>query len=87
MRKTAQRVDKTCVLCGAQMVRVHYNAKYCESCRRTMRNSTKARWAEITAGHSPADRRKGPTLRQIVRQAAAEGLSYGQYCVRHGLYN
>lgn len=52
-----------------------------------MRSFTKAARAEITAGRSPADRRKGMTLRQIVRQAAAEGLSYGQYCVRHGLYN
>ncbi len=74
---TAKRIDKRCEICGCMMVGVHCNQKFCRGCQATRKRERE---------RSRADRRSGLTIRQIVRLAADEGLSYGQYVSKHGLH-
>lgn len=81
------------------MVGVHYKQRFCPAClaaRKRESNRIHAaaqRAAEKAAGRpqkrsrrTPADRRRSLTIRQIVRLAAAEGLTYGQYVAKHNLH-
>lgn len=70
---SARRVDKTCTLCGAALKSVHYNAKYCTDCKRTLHNATKNPRRKGSAERSRADRRKGMTIKQICGEADAQG--------------
>ena len=67
------KVTKVCESCGAIMYNVGPARKRCDACRYgyTYRKKPKS---------------KGSTLRDIMREAAKEGLQYGQYCIKHGLY-
>lgn len=95
----AKRVNKRCEVCNALMVGVHYKQRFCLACsaarkRDKVRNYYAAQRAAEKAAdpppqrprRAPADRRRGRTIRQIVRMATAEGLSYGQYVAKHGLH-
>lgn len=92
-------MDKPCEICGGMMRRVRPNSRFCPACgaaRKRENDRIRAaaqRAAEKAADYprkrpsrTPADRRRGLTIRQIARLAAAEGLSYGQYVSKHGLH-
>lgn len=76
-------VDKQCKGCGTLMVGVACNRQYCDDCRRIRARDVSRRY--YARRRSRADRRKGMTIKQIVREADTEGLSYGQYVAKYGL--
>lgn len=98
MRK---RADKPCEGCGALMVDVPEKRRFCDACRKAHNAHNSARWRAqqaLAAGRAPklregrhasAPRAPVPqdlTLDYVAMQATNEGISYGAYSVRHGLY-
>ena len=98
MRK---RTDKPCESCGAPMQDVPAKRCFCDACRRSRNAHNSARWRAqqaLAAGRAPKPREgrhaaapRAPvpqdlTLGYVAMQATNEGISYGAYSVRHGLY-
>lgn len=98
MRK---RTDKPCEGCGALMVDVPEKRRFCDACRLARNADNSARWRAqqaLTAGSAPKPREgrhaSAPrasvaaalTLDYVAMQATNEGISYGGYSVKHGLY-
>lgn len=91
--------EKICERCGEPMLA--YGAqKHCPECAKIIAREIIDRSAELNkhaqARHRAAVRlakeraeRGGPELTadEVTRKANAEGLSYGQYSARHGLYD
>ena len=76
-------VEKRCVNCGKTFETSRGNKIYCsEECERKAQNA-----AGRTKAQEP-ERMPPPRLSadEVTAAANAEGLSYGQYSVKHGLY-
>lgn len=68
-----QKINKKCVICGAEMFAIKQQKYCCDECRRVGIKENQ-------------QKRKAKELCDIAKAAKAEGLSYGQYCLKHGLY-
>lgn len=78
-----RHINRTCDMCGKEFVAIRGNQRYCSAkCRE------KARAANIKKYQVPTKTSKKPALSiaQINELARAEGLNYGAYCAKHGLY-
>ncbi len=81
--RKSNAVEKRCEFCGKTFKTSRGNKIYCsEECERKAQNAAGGR---IVLGPS---RRKPPKISadEVTAAANAEGLSYGQYSVKHGLY-
>ena len=85
------RINKPCEDCGCMMMQVDHFRRFCPDCRRARR---RAQWRmysrrvyskALRQAAEPAQPR-GMSVDEVARRAAQEGISYGQYSVRHGLY-
>ena len=100
MRK-CKRTDKTCEGCGAWMIDVPANRRFCDVCRKVRHAESNTQWSarqDLAAGRTPKPREgrhaaapKPPVatalpLDYVAMQATNEGISYGTYSVRHELY-
>ena len=66
-----------CSCCGDKFKSIK-KKKYCSvQCSNFIHGRTTERKKRVT---------KGPSLSEIGRLALAEGLSYGEYCLKYGLY-
>lgn len=78
------RGDGHCLLCGAETKRT---CKYCNQCRKDIRVKT---WNNIHLKRK-ADKRKKESKKpllsfsEVVKMADAAGMSYGKYCLKHGI--
>lgn len=91
--------DKECQMCGSAFEPNSSNQRYCcDECSRKARNAAQIRYMQrILAAEEKIDRKiaagqkrhfvrqTNGNLAEIARRAAAEGLTYGQYCQKHGL--
>ena len=84
--------DKPCAACGRIMRQVDQLKQFCPDCLQERR---RAQWRRIDreryyqAVQPPGHPELPPgrlRVDDVARLAALEGISYGQYCVRHGLY-
>lgn len=76
---------KICKECGVIMENVGSSRKRCDACNKRMPKRYYPR--KYT---KPPKRIQGTppklTIDDILREAKKEGLQYGHYCVKHGLY-
>lgn len=92
--------DKPCEGCGALMIDVPANRRFCDVCRRTRNADNSARWRAqqaLAAGRASKPREgrhaaapKAPehvylTLDEVAARAVAEGISYGKYVSKYEL--
>lgn len=88
--------EKFCVICGKKLS--GRQRAYCsDECRQkgkiayqTKRNNEEYKKPKAEVEEKPKRKRgrpkKKPTIADINAKARAEGLNYGQYCAKHGLY-
>lgn len=76
---------KQCKLCGAEFEAVGRNAKFCSECKKMKAREHSRKYyikmhfgADIAEKYEAAKKSQAP-LKEIVRQADAAGMSYGQY--------
>lgn len=81
-----------CQVCGAEFEAVGRNAKFCSECKksrqRKQRSESNRKYymkknfgADVAKNYEAAKKSQEP-LKEIVRQADAAGMSYGQYVQR-----
>ena len=70
---TGYDIKRNCQWCGKEITK-YGRTKFCsDECSRASR-------------YLKVKKDKVNPLEDIVKKATAEGLTYGQYCVKHGLY-
>lgn len=87
-----KKFDKLCQRCGKLMIGVDYRRQFCNECKTILRReqdrASKRRQAahrkEISASEAARPQKIAPkpavkSIEQIVREARAAKLSYGQY--------
>lgn len=73
------RTDKQCEKCGRMMYNVPIARKQCSVCKFGFP-------CQEEDTHTKSNKKNGPTLQEIMREANKEGLQYAAYCKKHGLY-
>ena len=77
--------ELTCQRCGTTWYGPKCGMKYCKECRRIVDREKAVRCKqEKQKQHNAKDKAREAFL-DIVRKADAEGLSYGHYCLKHGI--
>jgi hypothetical protein len=59
--------------------------KYCKECRRIVNREKVARCNQKKRAEKESKDKTREAFLDIVRKADAEGLSYGHYCLKHGI--
>lgn len=76
---------KQCKLCGAEFEAVGHSAKFCTNCKKIKAREynrkcyMKKHFGADAAESYEAAKKSQASLKEIVRQADAAGMSYGQY--------
>ena len=80
------RKDKICLCCGKKMKNVCCNVKYCNECKKLIKNGNIGR---IIIKERPPEKEVEHVVKHsfadVVKAANAEGLSYGKYCLKYGI--
>lgn len=77
-------IKKPCEICGKVIEAPKGRQKYCSNdCKRAAAYRQHARYR---GKKQPTNKENMNALVEIARKAKEEGLSYGQYCQKHGLY-
>lgn len=90
--KRFPKKNKTCAICGGALD--GRQRKYCDKCKKIANNNraneyNKDQYKKPQAEATPKKRarpKKFLSLAELERLARAEGLTAGQYCVKHRLY-
>lgn len=90
--KRASRKNKICEICGGDLV--GNQRKYCTDCKAKARSKYeyeyhKEEYKKPEAEEKPKKRgrpKKSLNLEQAAKLAKAEGLSWGEYYIKHRLY-
>lgn len=86
----------TCCICGAEIPNAKGRRKYCDKCQKEIiykRNHItkydKATSYKDAVGQVASEARYSGSMSisDVVREAKKEGVNYGQYCVKHRLYD
>lgn len=83
-KRTRKKEQKFCIVCGKELI--GRKRAYCsEECNRQAINEKQSEYKRVVV---PTGKKKKPklTIAQINELARKEGLNYGQYCAKHGLY-
>lgn len=92
-RMKIPNANTKCAMCGCELINVYPTTKYCPTCREIKRKENylhpqSYRRYKVEQERFQRMKMNGEmkmTIDDITREAAAEGLSYGQYCAKYGL--
>ena len=77
--------ELTCQRCGITWFGPKCGMKYYKNCRRIVDREKVNRCNQKKREQKDAKDKARETFLDIVRKADAEGLSYGHYCLKHGI--
>lgn len=77
--------ELTCQRCGTTWYGPKCGIKYCKECRRMVNREKVARCNQKKQAEKESKDKTREAFLDIVRKADAEGLSYGHYCLKHGI--
>ena len=85
--------EGVCPICGKSFIKKVANRKYCSNdCRKenVRSKSEDYKWKyQVKYKQQRKEKKKKQrrvSLSDIMKQANKEGLQYGEYCLKHGLY-
>ena len=85
--------EGVCPICGKSFIKKVANQKYCSNdCRKenVRSKSEDYKWKyQVKYKQQRKEKKKKQrrvSLSDIMKQANKEGLQYGEYCLKHGLY-
>ena len=79
---------KKCARCGVVWYAKGYHVLYCADCRPIVARESQRGYHEKERQEREAKKQKKAqmkTVAQINQLAAAEGMSYGKYCLKYGI--
>lgn len=77
--------ELSCQRCGITWYGPKCGMKYCKECRRIVNREKVARCNQKKRAEKESKDKTREAFLDIVRKADAEGLSYGNYCLKHGI--
>lgn len=77
--------ELSCQRCGITWYGPKCGMKYCKECRRIVNREKVARCNQKKRAEKESKDKTCEAFLDIVRKADAEGLSYGHYCLKHGI--
>ena len=81
-------MTKVCLECGKVILDARWNQKYHPKCYKKAANRKEYERLKIHHSKNDDQQPKKPSISidEIMKAADAEGLQYGKYCLKHGLY-